>query len=346
MTFIKPKRLKKGDKVATMSPSWGGPSVYPYIYENGLKYLSEQLKFEIVEYPTARMSADKIYHHPELRAKDINDAFANKDIKAIITSIGGSDSVRILEYLKEEVIVNNPKILLGYSDTATLTTLLNSWGLVTFNGSSIMAGFSQASCFPKSWHEGIRTLLMGDSSNYIYPKFDTFSNGYPDWGNKNNTGLIKESIKSPPYSWLQGKEAIEGVLFGGCIEVLEFLKGTKYWPTKDFWTGKILFFETSEDVPTISNIEYMLRNYGIQGIFDQINGVVFGRARDYTDELNQKLRESVLKIIKGEFGRNDLLVVTDLDFGHTDPQWILPLGIKVQFDPANRKIELLESATQ
>ena len=346
MIFTKPYRLKRGDKVAVVSPSWGGSSIYPHIYENGLKYLIEKLKLVVVEYPTVSMSADEIYHHPELRAKDINDAFENKDIKAIVASIGGDDSVRILEYLKKDLIVNNPKILLGYSDTTALTIVLNLWGLVTFNGPSIMAGFSQANNFPENWHIGIEILLMGDSSNYIYPKFDTFSNGYPDWGSINNIGLIKEKIKSPPYSWLQGKKITEGVLFGGCIEVLEFLKGTKYWPTKEFWTDKILFFESSENVPTPTHIEWMLRNYGVQGIFDQIKGVVFGRARDYTEEMNQKLRASVLKIIKGEFGRNDILIVTDLDFGHTDPQWILPLGIRVQFDPANRKVTLLESATQ
>lgn len=345
MTLMKPNRLKSGDKVATVSPSWGGPSVCPHIYENGIKYLTEQLKLEIVEFPTTRMPAKEVANNPKIRANDINEAFANKEIKAIISTIGGDDSVRILKYLDKDTITSNPKILLGYSDTTTLNSLLNTWGLVTFNGPSIMAGFSQANQFPKSWHNMVKTILMGDSTDYIYPRFEKYSNGYPSWSDIENTGLLKEQIESPAYDWLQGSNVIEGTLFGGCIEVFEFLKSTEYWPTKDFWKDKVLFFETSEDVPSVSNIKYMLRNYGVQGIFDQVKALVFGRARDYTEETNQKLRETILSVVHDEFGNKELLIATDLDFGHTDPQWILPLGSKVQINPNSKQIKLVESAT-
>lgn len=345
MTFVKPDRLKSGDKVAIVSPSWGGPSICPHIYENGIKYLTEQLKLEIVEFPTARMSAKEVASNPKIRARDINDAFANKEIKAIISTIGGDDSVRILKYLDKDTITSNPKILLGYSDTTTLNTLLNTWGLVTFNGPSIMAGFSQANQYPKSWHDTVKTILMGDSTNYTYPRFEKYSNGYPNWSNIENTGLLKELLESPAYNWLQGNNAVEGTLFGGCIEVLEFLKSTDYWPIKAFWKDKVLFFETSEDVPSVSNVKYMLRNYGVQGIFDQIKALVFGRARDYTEKTNQELRKTILSIVRDEFGNKDLLVATDLDFGHTDPQWVLPLGIRVQINPETKEIKLLETAT-
>ncbi|MEN9389108.1 MAG: hypothetical protein RLY61_192, partial [Candidatus Parcubacteria bacterium] len=280
MTLMKPNRLKSGDKVAVVSPSWGGPSMCPHIYENGIKYLTEQLKLEIVEFPTARMSATELASNPKIRAMDINDAFANKEIKAVLSTIGGDDSVRILRYLDKDTITCNPKILLGYSDTTTLNTLLNTWGLVTFNGPSIMAGFSQANQFPKSWHDTVKTILMGDSTDYIYPRFEKYSNGYPSWSNVENTGLVNELIESPQYNWLQGNSIVDGTLFGGCIEVFEFLKSTEYWPTKDFWKDKVLFFETSEDAPSAANVSYMLRNYGVQGIFDQIKALVFGRARD------------------------------------------------------------------
>lgn len=58
--------------------------------------------------------------------------------------------------------------------------------------------------------------------------------------------------------------SIQGQLFGGCIEVLELMKGTDFWPDKNFWNGKILFFETSEEKPSVDRVRYMLRNYGIQ----------------------------------------------------------------------------------
>src|SRR6185436_1671657 len=102
-TFIKPHKLTPGDTVAIISPSWGGPSVFPHIYENGLKILREEFCLVIKEYPTARSEADFLYHHPEVRAEDINQAFADPEVKAIIASIGGDDSVRILPYLDTEL---------------------------------------------------------------------------------------------------------------------------------------------------------------------------------------------------------------------------------------------------
>ena len=101
--MIKSKKLKKGDTIAIVSPSWGGPSIFPHIYESGIKTL-EKLGFKIKEFPTARKQADYLYKNPKFRAKDINDAFADKEIKAIFTSIGGEDSIRILPFIDLEII--------------------------------------------------------------------------------------------------------------------------------------------------------------------------------------------------------------------------------------------------
>src|SRR3989344_1771829 len=148
MNYKKPAKLKSGDKVAIVSPSWGGPSVFPHIYENGIKVLKEW-DLEIVEYPTARMDAGFLRENHQVRAKDINDAFVNPENKAIFASIGGDDSVRILPFLDKNIIVNNPKILMGYSDTSTLHVFLSLQGLVSFYGPSIMAGFLQMNSLSK-----------------------------------------------------------------------------------------------------------------------------------------------------------------------------------------------------
>ena len=79
------------------------------------------------------MKADELYKNPKIRADDINAAFADKDVKAVFPSIGGDDSVRLLNYLDLKTIIRNPKVIMGYSDTATLLTYLNQSGLVTFN---------------------------------------------------------------------------------------------------------------------------------------------------------------------------------------------------------------------
>lgn len=103
------------------------------------------------------------------------------------------------------------------------------------------------------------------------------------------------------------------------------MKGTDFWPQKKFWHNKIFFLETSENKPSIEQVKRMLRNYGMQGIFDQISALFFGRARDYSDEEKKALDKAILQIVRDEFKNDRLLIVSNMDFGHTDPQWILPL---------------------
>jgi len=125
--------------------------------------------------------------------------------------------------------------------------------------------------------------------------------------------------------------------------VLESLNGTDFWPEREFWNGKILFFETSEEKPSVLRVRRMLRNYGMQGIFNKAVAVLFGRARDFTDEEKEELDQMIIEVIKGEFGNADISVVTNMDFGHTDPQLILPLGVKAEVDSTQQTFRLLEA---
>lgn len=338
---IKPKKLQKGDTIAVISPSWGGPSVFPHIYEFGIKTL-ESLGLAIKEYPSARKDADYLYENPEFRAKDINNAFADDKVKAIFISIGGDDSVRILPFLDAGVIRKNPKIIIGYSDATTLLTYLNQLGLVTLHGPTIMAGFSQWAALGKNFQEHVKTILFENPKNYEYKPYDFYVEGYLNWSNKSNVGKIKSMSKNTGWNILQGSSRIQGKLFGGCIETLEFMKGTKYWPNDDFWNGKILFLETSENKPSPDQVKRILRNYGMQEIFDKISALFIGRARDYSEKEKEELNRNILTVVNTEFKNTKLPIVTNMDFGHTDPQWILPLGIKAEFDCRKKEFKLIE----
>ncbi len=328
--------------MAIVSPSWGGPSVFPHIYENGLKVLQEW-GLKIKEFPTARMDAAFTRANPQIRAKDINDAFADPEVKAILASIGGDDSVRILPFLDKKIIAENPKILMGYSDTSTLHVFSNLQGLITFYGLSIMAGFSQMESLPESFKSHVREILFEPKESYEYQPYGTYCDGYPDWANKENLGKVNPMKSDDGWHWLQGSGSIQGELFGGCIEVLEMMKATDSWPSQDFWKGKIFFLETSEEKPSIQYIDHVLRNYGILGVFDQISGFIFSRARDYSDEEKKELEEKIVSIVAKEFGRPNLPIVANFDVGHTGPQLVLPLGVRAEIDCKNKKISLAES---
>jgi muramoyltetrapeptide carboxypeptidase LdcA involved in peptidoglycan recycling len=342
--MIKPKGLNYGSTIAIISPSNGLPYLFPDIYELGLQNLREIMGFEIVEMPTARMSPNDLYRHPELRAKDINDCFVDDNIDGIITSIGGYESVRILPYLDMDEILQHPKFIMGFSDATTFLSYFNTLGMVTFYGPSVMAGFAQLNHLPDDCTQHLKTFLFENPFPYTYKPYMKWTNGYKDWAIKETLGECSEFYPNESgWAYVQGKAATEGYLWGGCIEVLEFLKSTDYWPEKHFWNDKILFFETSEEKPSPNEVGYMLRNYGMQGIFQKVKGVLFGRPKDYSDEEKKELDELVHRIVKDEFYAPDVPIVMNVDFGHTDPKLILPLGGKVRLDPVTKEIILMES---
>lgn len=77
-------------------------------------------------------------------------------------------------------------------------------------------------------------------------------------------------------------------------------------------------------------------------MFDQISALLIGRARDYTDDEKQELDKTILHVVQQEFHNTTLPIVTNMDFGHTDPQWILPLGVQAEVGCENKTFRLLE----
>src|SRR5262245_27570943 len=100
--FKQPSSLKSGDKVAIISPSSGMPFLFPWVFEQGMNRIRDIFQLEPVEFPTALQSPEYLLQNPKIRADDINVAFADPSIKAVIATIGGNDQVRILPYLDKQ----------------------------------------------------------------------------------------------------------------------------------------------------------------------------------------------------------------------------------------------------
>jgi len=341
--MIKVRKLKRGSKIAIISPSNGLPHKFPHIYKLGLENLKDEFGFKIEEYPTATMDRRELYLNPKLRADDINRAFKDDTIEGIICSIGGYESVRILEYLDVDNIIKNPKLIMGFSDATSFLSYLNYKGLVTFYGPSVMAGFAQMKSLPEKFKNHVEDILIEGKVPYSYSPYEKWTEGYKDWDDKNTLGECTEFYQNDGFQVIQGKEDGEGYLWGGCIEVLEFLKGTSFWPDNSFWDDKILFFETSEEKPLPDKVGYMLRNYGTQGILNKVKGIIFGRPKDYTAYEREQLKGIISDILNIEY-KADIPVFFNVDFGHTDPKIILPLGLKVKLSIENKEITLMESS--
>lgn len=341
--FIKPKRLQAGDTVAAITLSSGLAAIYPHVYETAKKNLEDIFGLKVITTPHALKDEDWIYNNPKERAEDLHWALENPEVKGIISMIGGNESVRILPYLNHDLIRKHPKVFVGFSDTTIQHVAFLNAGVTSFYGPSILAGIAYIRAYPYMLESFRRVLFEGYTGTLqTAPHWsETFLDwGTPDYGAKAHEAPGLQAGEG--WQWLQGDKRVEGQLIGGCIEVLEMLKGTQWWPKSELFQNAVLYLETSEEVPVPTRIEEWLRNYGSQGVLNSISALLFARPCGYTPEMKEEVQQNILKVLK-EVGREDLPVVANMDIGHTTPLMTLPNGCKVAVDAEKKTIELLES---
>ena len=175
MNLIKPRKLNKGDKVATVSLSWGGAGDKEILwrYHQGKERLETLFGLKVVEMPHTLAGTDYVYNHPKERAEDLMQAFADPEIKAIIACIGGEDSIRMLPTIDFDVIKNNPKIFSGYSDSTVTHFICMKARVSSFYGPTILTDFAENIAMPdytvkainKAWFytEPIGEIMPSDS---------------------------------------------------------------------------------------------------------------------------------------------------------------------------------------
>ncbi len=341
--MIKPPKLYPGDKVATISLSWGGAGDIPHRYQAGKKQLEEVFGLEVVETKHALKPNNWLYQNPEARAEDLMEAFADESIKGIFTNIGGEDSIRTLPYIDLQIIHDNPKIFLGLSDSTVTHLCCYKAGLTSYYGTSILIGFAEnGGMHPYQIEDIKRTLFCNEPTGLIQPS-PTWTNEMLCWEKPENQKIIRKLHPSSGWRLLQGKGIIEGPLIGGCIEVLEFLKGTDFFFSKEDFEGAILFLETSEVKMPPENLRWILRNYAALGVFKKIKGILFGRPHD--NQFWKEYDDTLLKVIREEEGIHNLPILTGMDFGHSAPTFTLPYGVKGRLDCDNLKFYLPEAPT-
>jgi muramoyltetrapeptide carboxypeptidase LdcA involved in peptidoglycan recycling len=121
------------------------------------------------------------------------------------------------------------------------------------------------------------------------------------------------------------------------------LKGTAWWPPPDYWDGSILFYETSEEVPSPTSIRYWLRNFAAQGILSRLSGMLLARPDPGTDPGYQQKLEAAVVDALAEAGLRDLPVLSGLDFGHASPILTLPYGVSASIDCAAATLTIHEA---
>jgi muramoyltetrapeptide carboxypeptidase LdcA involved in peptidoglycan recycling len=343
-SLIKPQKLNVGDKVATVSLSWGGAgdSEIVWRYQQGKERLQKVFGLEVVEMPHTLMGSDYIYQHPEKRAEDLMMAFLDPSIKGIIACIGGIESIRMLPYIDFDVIHNNPKVFIGYSDSTTTHFICYKAGISSFYGPTILVDFAENIAMDDYTVEYLKkTLFCSEPIGNIAPAKE-WTSEHLRWLIKNKDTQRNRKLNKG-YEIIQGNKTVQGRLIGGCLEVFDSLRGTELFPALDCFEEAILFLETSEDKPPAWLLEVALRIYGMNGILNKLNGMIFGKPQD--EEFYEEYKKTVKKVL-AEFGREDMPVLYNMNFGHTEPKFCLPYGAIAEIDCTNLSFSILEAGVR
>ena len=315
----------------------------PWRYEAGKRQLQEEFHVEVVEMPHTLKAPEWIAANPRARAQDLMDAFADPAIKGIVATLGGNDSIRLIPHLDLDVIRQNPKVFLGYSDTTNIHLACLAAGLTSFYGPSILAGFAENGGMHRYMVDGIRKALFSpDPIGLIAPNDEGWTTEFVDWQNPTLQSQRRRLTPASPPRILQGNATVTGRLIGGCAEVLEMAKGTAWWPPLSMWDGAILFYETSEEAPSAGFIKYWFRNFAAQGILASLSGLIIARPDPKDDPAYQDKIEKAILAILAEEGLGDLPVLSGLDFGHTQPMITLPYGVRATIDCARATLTVDE----
>lgn len=335
--MLKARSLRPGDTIGVISPSWGGAGLYPERCEAARRQL-QALGFELRFARHARNQRGYVSDTPEHRASDVHELFADPGVAAIVAAIGGDHSCQLLPHLDFALIRSNPKVFMGFSDVTVLNVALwQQTGLVTFNGPALLPDFGEHPRMFEYSERWFRKLVCSAEAAGALEPAQAWTEEFVSWELVGDALRPRVLAPSPGWTWLKPGRG-EGPLIGGCIESLQHLRGTRFWP--DF-AGAILFLETSEEKPTPATVDGILMDYENMGVLPQLNGLLVGRPMAYSDEEKQALRELLLE----RCARFAFPIVCDMDFGHTSPQLTLPIGVRARIDADARRVAIVEAAT-
>ncbi|HEV8052852.1 MAG TPA: S66 peptidase family protein [Parachlamydiaceae bacterium] len=340
MKFQQPFPLKPGDKVAIVSPSSGMPCLFPWVYEQGIERLKTVFQLEPIEFPTARQSPEYLSQNPKARAEDINQAFADSSVKAIVATIGGNDQIRILPYLDKKVLSANPKIFMGYSDNTNLHLFLWNLGIISYYGGAIMTQFAMGGGMQDYTIDSIRRAIFTPPIGQITAAPE-YSDADLDWADKQNLDRKRPMYLSQEWHWHNTQNnSIEGRLWGGCLEVLDLhLSVKQYLPTAEQLEGTVLFIETSEEMPSEGFVYRFVAALAELGLLKKFKAILMAYPKaQFCGKLPPEGREvyiynqqNAVKNALKDYGSN-IPVIFNMNFGHTDPQIIIPNGGNVKIN--------------
>ncbi|MER7301398.1 S66 peptidase family protein [Nocardioides sp. NPDC127514] len=342
MEIVKPPKAVAGDKVAVLSPSFAAPGVAPAIHEQALRRLTEVTGLVPVEYPTTR----KVGATPQQRAADLNAAFGDPEIRAVLATIGGEDQITVIPHLDAELVRADPKPFLGYSDNTNLLNWLWTNGVAAFHGGSTQVHLGPGPGVDPIHEASFKAALLTGGTLEITEPGESEDIGR-DWNDPRALTEYGEREATEPWSWTGPERKVTGRTWGGCIEILQWaLTAGRFPADPGVLAGGVLLLETSEELIPAQEFGWIARSLGERGLLEAIDAVVVARPptsdferRPSAEERAAKRAEQRDAAIETVARYNpDAVVVVGPPFGHTRPQWIVPYGGEMTVDGTTQRL--------
>lgn len=341
MRMQKLEKLKRGDKVAILSPSFAAPGKWPHMYELGLKRVREVFELEPVELPTTK----KIGASGDERAADLVVAFQDSEIKGVIASLGGNDQVTYIKNLPNEPFKSNPKPFFGFSDNSHFCNFLFLNEIPSYYGASLFTQFAMQGEMDEFTLKYLKHAFF-EEGEFELTASPTYNDQGLSWDDKDTVNKRREYWPNEGWHW-DGAQDTNGYLWGGCVEsVDEMLRHAVAIPTLEQFENIVLMLETSEEIPSHDYVSRVIRAFGERGILERVKGVLVGRPKAWefdkqcSDEEKTEYRKgqrgAILNMVRNY--NSDVPVVQNLDFGHTDPQIPMPYGNNIQILSSEQKL--------
>lgn len=342
MELRSPAKAREGDRIAVLSPSFAAPAVAPALHEQALERLAEVTGLVPVEYPTTR----KLEASAQERAADLNSAFADPEIRAIIATIGGEDQITVVPHLDADAVRADPKPFLGYSDNTNLLNWLWVNGIQGFYGGSTQIHLGPGPGVDRVHQRSLRAALLTGEQLEITEPGESEDIGL-EWSDPRALNETGEREPTEPWTWAGPSRSVTGRTWGGCIEVVQWvLTAGRFPPDTDVLEGGVLLLEASEEMIPAREFGWIVRSLGERGIVGSVDAVVVARppTSDFTvrpTSVERRARRDEQRDVTIEIVHRynpDALVVVGPPFGHTRPQWIVPYGGRMTVDGIDRRL--------
>lgn len=340
--LVHPRKARPGDKIAIVSPSFAAPGIAPAVHEQAMRRLVSLTGLVPVEFPTTR----QLGASPQDRAADLNAAFGDPEIRAVLATIGGEDQITVVPHLDAQLVRADPKPFLGYSDNTNVLSWLWTQGVAGFYGGSTQVQIGPGPAVDECHLASLRAaLLTGDRLEISDPgESEDFGKDWVD-----PSALIEYGDREPtePWVWAGPARRVTGRTWGGCIEVIQWLLTAGRFPQDPaVVAGGVLLLETSEEIIPAREFGWILRSLGELGLIAAVDAVLLARApassfetRPSSDKraaYRAEQRDVAIQLVARY--NPDAVVCVGVPFGHTRPQWILPYGGEVTVDGNEKKI--------